>query len=468
MISGPKILRRPTPASAAGLVLLFLLFLLPADVSPASGSEEEKAASFRLANGLRVFLYERHTVPLANAVFAFDLGSKDETEETSGLAHLLEHCLLFRGSTLLGGMETGRAIRAHGAYFNGHTGRDIMSFEMALPAEHLEFALRALKEILFHPELSQEDLDKEKEVILEEVRSLEDDPRRYATALAYQNLFGSHPYKNPVYGNKDVIREAAVDAVRSLHETYFTPSNAALAVVGEFDLKETEERIRALFSDLEKAEPAARHYEPASSPPKNLEIKVERDVNTAYMTIAALGPDYNHPDQFAVDVLAEALGGGVIPMLNFALRGRRRLVDSLSVSYAPYKYGGILLVHLTLDPKNVRAAKREALTYLKDSRRLNYSKSDYMGDQQYYALDFMESAKNRIRFRFHQGREKGLSVAASLARHLLVSGDEDRGSYAENVEEVTSSALRRVAGKYLSRAKTVTVTVVPKKAKNKE
>ena len=129
------------------LILAIFFCLLPAT---ASDQEHPPTRYFKLENGFQIFLYPRHTLPLIHLVIAFDVGSKDETEETNGLVHILEHYILFRGTEYRTGSEISQDIRRHGAYFNAHTDRDLSTFEMSLPSDYLDFALRNQKEILFH------------------------------------------------------------------------------------------------------------------------------------------------------------------------------------------------------------------------------------------------------------------------------------------------------------------------------
>ena len=138
-------------------------------------------------------------------MFAVNVGSKDESDDTSGFAHILEHCILFRGTELQSGEEIAQATRRHGAYFNAHTGKDTATFEMSLPSEYINFALNNQKEILFNLKLTREGLDEEKQVILEEINQIHDDPIKYATSLVYENLFKGHPYQRPIYGKKEII-----------------------------------------------------------------------------------------------------------------------------------------------------------------------------------------------------------------------------------------------------------------------
>ncbi len=447
-------------------MVLFFVFLFIVLPFPFFGDEAERTKYFELENGLKVFLYERHTMPLLNLVFAFDLGTKNESDETNGLVHILEHYILFRGTEQRPGEEIGRDVRAHGAYFNAHTSHDLATFELSLPSEYAEFALQNQKEILFQLDITQEELDKEKQIILEELSQIQDDPLKRSTALIYQNVFQNHPYQRPIYGKKEVVENATAEKIQEFHDKYFVPANCALAVVGDFNIKEMEEKIIALFGTLENRDFISQKFEKVKPLKRDIEIEEEMDVNIGYLVIGIIGPDYNHEAQYAMDVLTEVLGRGVIPIINYSIRGRRKLVETVSMGYGAYKYGGLITIYSTLDPKKMKAAKSETLKFLKNTRRLNYSKTDYYGEEQYYALDYLESAKNQIKFRFHQSQEKGLGIALSMATHLIMSEVEDRGKYIENIEEISSSDLRKTAGDYLSQGGQVIVSIVPKKKKD--
>lgn len=427
--------------------------------------EKDQTKYFELENGLKVFLYKRGTLPMINLTFAVDLGSKDESEETNGLVHILEHYILFRGTEFRSGSEIGQDIRRHGAYFNAHTGRDLATFEMSLPSEFADFALLNQKEILFNLKLTQEELDKEKKVILEELSQIQDDPLKYATSLAYQNLFKNHPYQKPIYGKKEIIEAATVEQMDNFYRSYFVPSNCALAIVGDISMEEMEKKVKKVYGPLENKGVKLSKFEKIQELEKTIEIEREMDVNQAYLVIGMIGPDYNNADQYACDLLTEILGRGVNPMLNYPLRGKRKLAHSVSMSYISLKYGGAILIYLTLDQKNVKSAKSKTIQFLKMTRRQNYSKKDFFGEDQLYAFDYLESSKNQIMFIFHQSQEKGLSVATSLARFMLLNKNQNRGSFLENIAKINSSDLRKAAGEYLSQGKYVVVSILPKREK---
>jgi len=441
-------------------ILLLIACLFPIQVF---SQEDAQTKSFDLENGMKVFLYERHSIPLINCAFAFNIGSKDESDDTSGLVHILEHYILFRGTEFRTGEEISQEIREHGAYVNAHTEYDLSVFEISLPSEFADFALYNHKEILFNLKLTQEELDEEKEVILEELNQTFDDPMRYASSLAHQNLFPNHPYQRPIYGKREVIESVTVEKIEVFYKKHFVPSNCALAIVGDFKIAEMEEKIREMFAEIRGESFDPPNYETAIPLKDKHEIEEEMDVNMAYLVLGYNAPDYNNPDQFSVDVLAEIMGRGINPMINHPLLERRVYVNSINISYLAHRYGGAILIYFVMEPKYIKTAKNRIVRYLKRTRDLQYSKKDYMSDTGFRATDYLESAKNRIRFKIHRAQENGLAVANSYARHMLMSADETEGNFLESIEKIDSSDVRKAAGDYLAKNDYVMVTIMPRK-----
>jgi predicted Zn-dependent peptidase len=445
--------------------LLLLIWTATALSLPSSGQSPRPSEKLlTLDNGLRVFLVQRDSVPLVNIVAAVNAGSKDETETTSGLTHLLEHYVLFRGTDFRTGGEIAREIRNHGAVFNAHTGQDLATFEISLPTEHFEFGLENQKEILFNLKIEEAELSAEKEVILEEIKQIEDDPFRYGGSLIYQNLMAGHPYGRPVYGSSATIRGLSREDVERFYRRFFGPNNTALAVVGNLPIVEMEERVRAVFGPVPRREPPPAPPERPRPLEKTVEVVKELDIDEAYLIIGALGPDYNDPGQYAADVLTQVLGQGINPMLAGAMKGgRRNLVNSAQMTYIALKRAGAFVAYLTLDPKNMAAAKKEAVAFLKRARTENFSPSDIIGEEKDFAFDHLEGAKNGLRFIVQQAWESGLGLAASMAMHLLLNDKETKIDYLDRLAAIRSSDLREAAAASFGRSDFVFVSFVPRK-----
>jgi predicted Zn-dependent peptidase len=442
-----------------GLIIVFILFLCAELIG------ERAPLLLELENGLKVYLYEKPDFPIVNISIGFNLGSKNESDTASGLVHLLEHYVLYRGSRSRSEDEIIKDIRRHGAYFNAHTSYDISLFEFSLLSEYLDFALENQKDILFNLRITQEKLDEEKEIIIQEINQLHDSPLKYATSLAYQNLFKSHPYEKPIHGEKKIIQAASAEQLDEFYKTYFVPSNCVMAIVGDFDSEEIENKVSHIFGQLEKKDSISLDFKKVSPLEKSVEIEKEMDVHQAYLVIGMAGPDYNHPDKYPVDVLVNILGGGLNPMLNRILRGQSNLVYSLSSSYIALKYGGAILFYFALDPKNIGVVKRKTLDFLKQTRHISFSREDIAGHSRLTAYDYLASAKSQKKLRFYQTKEEGLNIASSLVIHALLNENQSRGNTIDIIDDIDTTDLRKVAGRYLAGRRYVIVSIIPKKKK---
>jgi zinc protease len=445
------------------LAVLVLLSAVAAPFGALRRAEPPAEKEFVLDNGLKVILLERHNIPLVHIVAAVNAGSKDETDATNGLVHLLEHSILFRGTEVRSGSEVARDIRARGGAFNAHTGQDLAVFELTLPSEQAVFGLNNQREILFNLKFDPDEIAAEKEVILEELSQIKDDPFRYASLLLFQNVFRGHPYGRPVIGNAETIRSLTIDEVEAFYRKYFVPANASLAVVGDFRLPDMEAEVRAAFGPVPRTEFVPSHFDAASPPPKAVDVVEELDVQEAYLVIGVPGPDYNSDDQYPGDVLAQVLGRGLNPMIYRPLKGARDLVNTAALSYLTLKHGGIFAAFLTLEPKTLTATRRAAVQFLRQVRNENFSKDDVPGIDQMYATDYLEAARNQLTFDVATAQESGLTLATALAVHLIYRSSDVPFDYLDRIRKVTSSDLRRTAGKYLGRSEYVTVAIVPKR-----
>jgi hypothetical protein len=164
-----------------------------------------------------------------------------------------------------------------------------------------------------------------------------------------------------------------------------------------------------------------------------------------------------------MNVLAEVLGRGVNPLLPAQLQRERNSVQTVSMAYLALRFGGAAVVSIKMDLRDMPAIYRAAVGYLKQAHNEAYSKKDFTGEAEMYAFDYLESAKNQIRFAVGRAEESGLQLASSLARHLLLNTRDRTGRYLDEIGKIDSSDLRKAAAKYLGKGEYAAVSIVPRK-----
>lgn len=437
--------------------------ITPAATAPAGNGQNPASAYFVLDNGLRVLLQEKHDLPLTAITLAVNLGIKDETEISSGYTHLLEHMLLFGSSAEAGGDTRLAEFRSRGIVANAHTDHDLMTFEVSCPAADSGWALAGLRQTVFNNRMDDRQLEKEKRIILEEVMQLRDNPQYLGRLLLMGQLFAGHPYGRSPFGDGSAIAKATVEDLQSFARSYLFPGRCALAVVGDFVLVDMEKKVRESWGVLQKGDTDTTVVPFANGLKKNVYQQVELDLNESHLFLGWWAPDFNHEHRLALSLLTYVLGRGLNPLFYAVLGGERRLAEQLDMSYIPMVHGGMVVLHMILDEKNIPSARNEIARFLSQLTSFKFSKEDYQALYQPYVLDYLGSAKNQMAYDSGNFAESALGLSHASARFLLLNRNPVSGSYLENVEKVESSDLRLVAGKYLSGKKLAILAVVPLK-----
>ena len=428
----------------------------------AAGADEPPASAyFTLDNGLQVLLQEKHDLPLTGMALAIDLGTKDESAETSGYAHLFEHMLLFGSGGGTDSESRLAELRRHGVAHNAHTDHDLMTFEVSCPAAESAWALEQMRQTVFSGQLDPRQLESEKRVINEEILQLRDDPAFLGRLLVMEQLFAGHPYGQPIYGDGRAIASATVEGLRAFCAPRLVPGNCALSVIGDFTLAAMEEHIRRSWGALAKAAAPAAVVPLTGRLEKNSERQISLDIQESHLFIGWRAPDFNDEQRLPFSLLTHILGSGLNPLLNSVMRGNRQLADRVNMSYMPLRSGGMAVLHVTLKEKDIRAAKGEVASFMGRVASFNFSKEDVLPRDRMHVLDFLGSAKNQMEYGNGSFRESTLNLSVACSRYLLLNRTPVRSSYLESVDKVSSSDLRRAAGKFLSGRKWAVLVITP-------
>ncbi|NPV82158.1 MAG: insulinase family protein [Candidatus Aminicenantes bacterium] len=392
------------------------------------------------------------------------VGTADETPESSGLLHLLEHCLLFRQSHLTSDNRLFRIISQYGLYYNARTEQDLMFFEISLPADHLESGLGLLKEVVFSFNLSEESLEQEKAVLLKELADYSRQPEKVGLARVYEMAFPESGYALPVFGKSEVISRAGLQDLGGLHQKFFRPDNAALVVVGEIDPEKLRANLKLIFSDLRSG--SGRSVRPAPTlqfPDSGPLVELKMKVSDTYVMAGLPAPEYDSPDRPPMDMLSELGGAGLSPLVYQAFAGQPDLIYSARLHYFSHEQAGLIFISVTTREDKVPTVRRLLQNFLPRLAEMNYSRDDYLPDQQFLVFDFLQGGKHRFQWLSEKMTENPSVLALSLARHLLLKTDREQKNYLETINGLDSSGLRKIARKYLSRARPVWVVIKPDK-----
>jgi predicted Zn-dependent peptidase len=287
-----------------------------------------------LDNGLRVLTADLPHAQSVAVMVMLAAGSRYEAAEASGIAHFSEH-MFFKGTERRpSAREIAGEIDAIGGEFNAFTGKENTTYYVKCAAEHRDVALDVLVDMLRHSRFAQEEIEREKGVIVEEMNMYYDTPRDYIGSVYEHLLWGDQPLGRDIIGTKETIGDATRDTFMGYLDRWYRPSRMVLGVAGRIG-DGLLERAQELLGDLAPAETGEPE---ATTPHTNGRVSVStKQSEQAHVSLGVHSRRLDHPDRYALQLLATALGGGMSSRLFTEVRERRGLayyVYGLNHSYS--------------------------------------------------------------------------------------------------------------------------------------
>ncbi len=393
-----------------------------------------------LPNGLNAIVKESHRAPVVAVQVWVKAGSAYETDKEAGITHLIEH-MIFKGTKKRGPGELARAIESVGGTINAYTSVDYTVYHCVVPKQYLDTALDILSDAVFHSTFDSKELEREKKVVLEEMRMREDSPQARLYRMLMETAYKVYPYRRPVIGYPETVKSFTRQDILDYMARRYRPALMSVVVAGDVESNRALSLIRDTFGGAEAiaAEPSQEPSEPAQEKPR---LSAEAmDINEGYLAIAFSGiPDFNGPDVPAIDVLAALLGRGDSSRLAQALKERLQLVHSIDASAFTPAGPGLFEVTATLDPGNIQPALSQIL---KEIYRLQ---NEQVLDEE------LEKAKIQVETGFVYSQETMEGEARKLGLFQTMAGDPAAERiYLERIRKVSAEDIQRVARKYLGR-----------------
>ena len=317
--------------------------------------------SATLSSGLRVLVEEVPSSRSASVGLWVNVGSRDDPESHPGLAHFLEH-LLFKGTPSRDAITISREIDAIGGHLNGGTGKESTFYYADLPSDRLSSAIEILSDLVQHPVFAPEELERERGVVLEEIRGHDDDPEQCAYDLFNAGLWHeSHPLSRPVLGEKATIEEVRRGTLVDYHQRFYPPQNMVLAVCGAVEAREIVDHVEGLFPASPHADALTKRTLPRLKSGRNY---YEQKNAQTHIYLGLPGPDGKDEDRFALEVVNTVLGGGMSSRLFRLIREERGLAYAVSSSAFRYSDVGIWLIYAGVAPHNAQETSEIMLDQL--------------------------------------------------------------------------------------------------------
>lgn len=398
----------------------------------------EEVSESRLQNGLKVILLENHKAPVVSFQVWYRAGSRRDAWGKTGLAHLFEH-LMFKGTETVGRNEFTRRLHEIGGTYNAFTSHDFAAYFENVASDHVNVPVRLEADRMKNLVFTEEDFETEKKVVMEERRlRTQDQPQAFLDEQLAASAFQTQPYHWPVIGwMGDLMRIGYGDAVH-FYDKYYSPSNAFLVVIGDFEKERILTDISEAFGGIPRGkDPVSFRYE---DPPQNGErrIRVSRQASLPYIVLAYHVPNLPHEDAYVLEVLAAVLSGGKSSRLHKNIVLERNLALRAGSEYTLLSVDPPLF-RFFAEPLPGRGASELEEALAKEIERLQ---QEEIGEQE------LQKAKNLLESAFVINQDSLFFQGMLLARYEIVTRWQDVRDYVPAVREVSAGDIRRVAKKY--------------------
>ncbi|MFP4512209.1 MAG: M16 family metallopeptidase [Acidimicrobiales bacterium] len=295
-----------------------------------------------LSSGIRVVT---EAMPEARSVttgFWVAVGSRDEPAELSGASHFLEH-LLFKGTEHRTARQIAEAVDAVGGEMNAFTAKEHTAYYTRLPADALDAGLELLSDVVTAPAFRPNEVEAERQVILEELLMDEDDPDDLVHTLLFQAMYPGHPLGWETVGTRDTIEAMGRDDIAGFFAHHYHPVNLVVAAAGQLDHDRVVAGVQACFDGRTGGQRPPRHA--PTEPARSLAVQ-RRDTEQAHVALGWRAVSFDDPDRYPLAVLNQVLGGGMASRLFQEVREERGLAYSVGSGTSLFADSGALVVYV--------------------------------------------------------------------------------------------------------------------------
>ncbi len=403
----------------------------------------------RLDNGLTVVVQRLNRAPAVAVQVWVRAGSRLESEAEKGITHQIEH-MIFKGTPSRGLGRVAGEIEAAGGRINAYTSFDHTVYHTLMPAEAWELGLDVLADAIKNSIFDAEELEREKQVVLEEWRRSQDNPHRRLTVKLFERAFVKSPYRHPVIGYEKTIKAYSRKMILDYIAKWYTGDKMTVVVVGQIDPERVMARAKELFKDV-PAGPKATFRPPKEPPQREMRFTAFHGrVQQAYLALGFKIPGLKDPNVAAYDLLAQLLGGGNSALLTESLWAHKGLVTSLTASAFTPLDQGLFWISMSMEPPLMEQAITELW------RLLGQAASQPFGAE--------AMARAKLAFEADYIREKetvnGQASKLGFFENLMGGLGQER-LYLDRVKNLTAEEIRKVAAQTFRPENMTAVLMLP-------
>jgi predicted Zn-dependent peptidase len=384
-----------------------------------------------LPNGVRVISETMAHVRSVSVGLWVGIGSRRETSEQNGLSHFIEH-MVFKGTSKRSAEDIARSVDSIGGNLDAFTSKEMVCFNTKVLDEHLPLAFDVLGDLVLNPLFREEDMAKEKGVILEELKMDEDSPDYLVHEIFSSNFWKDHPLGKPILGTRETVKRFDRQMIERYYQHSYSPANLVVTAAGNLTHKFLADLAGEYFSSMKPFDPL-----PAERPPvthARIALRNKKALEQVHLCMGVPSYPVHHEDRFGCYVLNTLLGGGMSSRLFQNIRERQGLAYAVFSELNPYRDTGCLSIYAGT---SIESARQVIESILKEFKQL---KQDRIADEE------LRRAKDHLKGSLMLSLESTSSRMSNLARqemyfHRFFTLDE----LADSIEQVTAEDVQRIA-----------------------
>jgi len=410
-------------------------------------------SEFNINNGHKVIIKEVHSNPIVTIDTWVKTGSANETEKNNGISHFLEH-LMFKGTHDKANGEFERILETRGARCNAATSKDFTHYYVTVASDYVDTAIKLHADMMQNPAIPSEEMEKERKVVLEEIRRAGDNPKRILIMDMFSLMFNEHPYRLDTLGPAKVVENLSRDEVLDYYNKNYVPTKMATVIVGDVNTQEVLSLMKDNFN--KKHDETARNVKAApvkreSMPVKKAEKVSKGQYKSGYALWGFRGvPIDEIKESYALDLASSILGEGRTSRLYQSLKEESNIVSSIDTSHYSLKDDSVFLVSADFSPEKFEQVKTAVI------EEINRLKNEKITGEE------LQRAKTQAIRGFIYSNESVENIANTLGyTETLYGSIEPYSRHVENIEKITANDIKSAAKKYLNPDRLVLTALLP-------
>jgi len=384
-----------------------------------------------LDNGLTILTEQMPHVRSISMGIWLKIGSRSETSELNGVAHFIEH-LLFKGTSHRTAEEIARQVDSIGGHLDAFTAKETICYSTKVLDEHLPIAFDIISDLVLNPKFDPGDMEKERSVILEEIKMVEDTPDDLVHEIFMQNFWKDQPLGRPILGTKQTVGKLDREKVLEFFKQFYTPDDHIISAAGNLE----HERVVDLITDKFDKVRASRngHVEVAAHTHSRISMRNKKELEQVHICLGVPSYPLSHEDRYVCYILNTILGGGMSSRLFQNIREKEGLVYAIFSGLNSYRDTGCLSIYAGT---SLETAERVVDMIVQELRNLKNNPVD---------LEELRRAKDYLKGSLMLGLESTSSRMSNLARQEMYFGKYiSLDELTSSIEAVTAESIQEMA-----------------------